>query len=436
MLTRSEYLRYSSWPLMYLVPIHVPIYLDGDRRLITTEWYRSLQLLRDSLRGRFGQIAVAAPSQPATSASIEQKITEVTDSSDDIVLFPDFDFRCRAREYWLRHRAPWQAKLAGLVENAAVVHAGLDDIYRPIAFEGFRTGLRLGRPTVFVQDTDIVIQQRQLAANRSAPGRVIAAAYSSVYEQVCRWSVARADLSLLKGSALMKRYGHFARNAKEFHDTSYFASDIATEEDLERRLATLSLPRPLRLVYCGRLIERKGVDRSLLIIARARSLGASLELDVIGEGAESGRLEKLAKSSGINLSVRFLGSHPYGPDLLKKLSAYDALLFTPTAEDTPRMIFDGYAAGLPLVAFGIGYVQERHLQERATYLLPKDQIEESASMLMDLDNNRGKLADLARMARVAAQYHSSDNWYRQRADWTVEAVGRHNRASNPRPDRG
>lgn len=414
---------------MYLVPIHVPIYVDGARNLVTTEWHRSLELLRDSLEGRFGQITVVAPSLPASDTQRDQTLAEISGSASDIKLLPGFDLRCRARQYWLQHRAPWQAKLARLVKSADVVHGGLDDIYRPIGFEGFRAGLRFRRPTIFVQDTDIATQSRQLAANLGVAARAKAAAYSWTFERVSRWSVARADLSLLKGSALIQRYGSYAKNAKDFHDTSYFASDIVRPEDLERRLATLSDPRPLHLVYCGRLTERKGVDKSLQIISRAVALGASVEFDVIGDGVELGRLEALAKSTEINHSVRFLGSLPYGPNLLKRLSKYDALLFTPTAEDTPRMIFDGYAAGLPLVASGIGYVQERSSQERATFLLPQGQIQESAMLLLDLDRNRGKLADLARLARVAADYHSADNWYRQRAEWTIEAVEQHKRAS-------
>ena len=36
---------------MYLVVIQVPIYVDGARTLVTTEWRRSLTLLRDSFEG-------------------------------------------------------------------------------------------------------------------------------------------------------------------------------------------------------------------------------------------------------------------------------------------------------------------------------------------------------------------------------------------------
>jgi glycosyltransferase involved in cell wall biosynthesis len=412
---------------MYLVPIQVPIYLDGDRKLVTTEWHRSLVLLRDSFGGRFGEITVAAPSLPALTASAEQTLIEVPDSADGLKLLPSFDKRCRARRFWLHDRARWQADLASLAGRAQVVHAGVDDVYRPIAFEGFRVGLRHGKPTVFVQDTDNVVQQRQLFADHGPAQRAKVAVYVWIYERMCRWGVARADLSLLKGASLIRRYGRFAKNAREFHDTSFSLADIVSKEQLERRLATLGEARSLRLVYCGRLTPRKGLDRSLNILARAKSLGAAVEFDIIGDGTERKRLQSLAEALGLAEQVRFHGSVPYDGHLLKRLAQYDALLFTPTAEDTPRMIFDGYAAGLPLVAFDIDYVRERHAQEHATHPMPRDRIDESAAAVAELSRNRNLLTELSRTARAAADYHSAENWYRRRAEWTIEAVDRHNR---------
>jgi glycosyltransferase involved in cell wall biosynthesis len=414
---------------MYLVPIQVPIYLDGERKLVTTEWHRSLLLLRDSFGGRFGDVVVAAPTLPAKSASAEQALIDVPDA-DGLKLFPSFDKRCRARRFWLSERARWKADLASLAADARVVHAGVDDVYRPIAFEGFRTGLRFGKPTVFVQDTDNVIQQRELSADKGAARRARVRAYLWIYERMCRWGVARADLSLLKGTALIRRYGRFAKNAKEFHDTSFALADIVSEEQLERRLSTLNQPRALRLVYCGRLTGRKGVDRSLQIVGGAKARGAEIEFDIIGDGAERGRLESLSQSLGLTDRVRFHGSVPYDGDLLKRLAEYDGLLFTPTAEDTPRMIFDGYAAGLPLIGFDIDYVRERDAQEHATCLLPRDQIDKSAAALAAIGQNRGHLAELSRSARMSADYHASENWYRRRAEWTIEAVLRHNRTKS------
>ncbi len=76
----------------------------------------------------------------------------------------------------------------------------------PSRLRDFALGLRFGKPTVFVQDTDNVIQQRQLFADHGSVQRARVGAYVWIYERMCRWGVARADLSLLKGSSLIKRY--------------------------------------------------------------------------------------------------------------------------------------------------------------------------------------------------------------------------------------
>jgi len=411
---------------MYLLPIHVPIYVDGEAKFVTTEWWRALQLLRDSFNGHFGDIVVAAPKLPVGVVEPDQNLATVPRDCG-IELTESFDLRCRAREFWSRERPQWHRKLMALTARAEIVHAGLDDVYRPIAFEGFRVGLLLGKVTVFVQDTDIVLQQRQLNEHGRAAQRMRARAYGWIFERMCRWSVARADLSLLKGTALMSRYGAYARNAKEFHDTSFYARDIVQAERLERRLATLAASRALRLVYCGRLTERKGLKLSLEIVARTIGLGAQLQFDIIGSGPERASLEQMAASLGIADRVSFIGALPYDASLISRLGGYDGLLFTPTAEDTPRMIFDGYAAGLPVIASGIPYVEERHRQEHAAVVLPPGQVESSATAVAELCRNPQALIPLSRAARKAAEYHSAESWYARRAQWTMEAAERRQR---------
>ena len=413
---------------MYLIPIHVPIYVDGERNLVSTEWWRALELLRNSLEGRLGDIVVAAPWLPANQVAADQELV-AAQSGCGVEFVRGFDLRCRARDYWLRARSSWRRLLLGLVRDAEVVHAGLDDVYRPIEFEGFRVGVQLNRVTLFVLDTDIVIQQRELAASAGTVRRMRARAYGRIFEQMCRWGVARADLSLLKGSALMSRYGRYARNPREFQDTSFLARDIIDADHLEHRLATLGQARPLRLVYCGRLTPRKGLSSSLEILAGAISMGAQLRLDIIGSGPERAALERMAASLELTDRVTFVGAVPYDAALLQRLGTYDAMLFTPTAEDTPRMIFDGYAAGLPVVAFDIGYVQERARQEQAAVLLPRGEIIAAAAALKALSLQPQRLLELSRNARAAATYHCADNWYARRAQWTFEAIERRKAAA-------
>jgi glycosyltransferase involved in cell wall biosynthesis len=221
----------------------------------------------------------------------------------------------------------------------------------------------------------------------------------------------------------MARYGAIAKNAKDFQDTSHSRSDVVAWERVTPRLSTLG-SRPLRFVYCGRLEPRKGPMQGADLVRRARDLGQRIEFDIIGDGSQREAIETSCREWGITDRVRFLGRMNYGPELIAKLAEYDGLLFTPAAEDTPRMIFDGYAASLPLVGFDIDYVKQCSATDRATFLLPRDDMDQAARRLSELAKDPSPLRSLAECAHAAAFNHSVENWYGRRAAFTIEAFER------------
>jgi glycosyltransferase involved in cell wall biosynthesis len=401
---------------MYLVLVPVPIIVAGDRRLVGTDWKRALILLRDSLEGRYGEIVVGGPCIPADSPTAQEQ-TAVPVDDEGIRLEPLFDVRVRARAFWSREIPRLVPRLRSLVREASVVHAGLDELFRPATELAFVLAVRFGKPTVFVQDTDVAVQVPELDQ-----GRPHSRAYAWLYERICRSSVRYADLTLLKGRSLMDRYAQHAKNPRLFQDTSYLLSEVVPEQLVRQRVATLQSDRPLRFVYCGRLVGRKGVAESIRIIHVARQRGARATLDILGGGPEDQSLSEQVSRAGLEASVRFHGTKPYGAELLRELSEFDAMLFTPTAEDTPRMIFDGYAAGLPLVASGIPYVLERADEERATVVLPRDDIEAAAERICALDRQRRDLVTLTDAAMLGARENAADVWYSRRARWTNEVA--------------
>ena len=408
---------------MYLVPIHVPIFVRGSERLLSTDWKRSLLLLRDSFNGRFGRLRIVAPSIDATTQ--HDQLLEAMKAEDELDLVPSFPYYTRARDFWTEHLYTWRRDVARHVPEADVVHSGFCDVYRPMMFVGFLLAQQADKPTIFVQDTDHVLQMSELTRDAGPRAKLKARGYTLAYERAVRYGVARADLSLLKGHALIDRYGAYAKNARNFHDTSFFSNELVDELRLERRLhALVHEDRPIRFVYCGRLEKRKGLADSVDAIAHARARGARVTFDIIGDGAVRADLERQVDQLGLREAVHFLGMRVYGPDLLSDLAEYDALLFTPSAEDTPRMIFDGYAAGLPLIGYAIAYVLEREREDGAAISTARD-AQAMANALVEIDKDRPRLAALARKARKAAEYHSADAWYKRRADWTIQAVEQH-----------
>lgn len=410
---------------MYLVTIQVPIYVHGGERLLATDWRRSLILLRDSFDGRFGRIQVVAPSLEVRATQSDQSLEPMRDS-DEIELYPSFRLGNSLADFWRHDVRVWRRDIAALLPTADVVHAGFCDVYRPLDYIGFLAALRADKPTVFVQDTDQVAQEIELNRDAPLPRRLLGRSYAEIFERCVRFGVKHAALSLLKGRALLARYGEYAKNAHNFHDTSYLAEEVVPQARLDQRIhSLLSEPRPLRLVYCGRLEKRKGLDHSLEAVSRAQRAGARVTFDLIGDGVERAALERQATGLELGEAVRFLGRRNYGPELLADLASYDALLFTPLAEDTPRMIFDGYAAGLPLLAYDIEYVREREVEDGAARSVPVRDVAALSDLLCNMDRARDQLAKLAVRAHEAALYHSADAWYRRRAEWTYEAAARY-----------
>lgn len=407
---------------MYLVSIHVPIYVDGSTCLVTTDWKRSLELLRDSLQDRFSELHVIAPTLESRRARCDQQFESVCSQKDGIVLHPSIPASCRARAYWTSLRPVWIRDNRKLLRDATIVHSTLDDVYKPLAFDAWRCAVKMRVPTVFVQDMDVSAKHWELESRKSLRRRIAAWNYCLAYEKMCAYAVSRSSLCLLKGESLAAKYGKFSSNVIPFHDTSHSREDVVDTTSLERRLDSLKPGRPLRFVYCGRLVDRKGIQDSIRTIHETRDKGGNVTLDLIGNGPLREQLEAYIRENSLRGAVRLLGSREYGRDLLSDLAKYDGLLFTPKAEDTPRMIFDGFAAGLPLVASDINYVRERDAEDRCVVLLPQANTDGAAETLAELSAQPNQLRPISRRAREAGLRHASENWYRVRARATLSLI--------------
>ncbi len=114
--------------------------------------------------------------------------------------------------------------------------------------------------------------------------------------------------------------------------------------------------RPVRLLFCGRFAEKKGLPDALEAAATVRARHPRVELCVIGDGEERPRVERLILSLGLSGCVRLLGLQPYEV-VRRELAAADILLApSRTASDgdteggAPTILLEAQAAGLPVVA--------------------------------------------------------------------------------------
>ncbi|MBK9118901.1 MAG: glycosyltransferase family 4 protein [Phycisphaerales bacterium] len=410
---------------MYLVVINVPFRGCGSGAAeVTSDWARSLELLRDSFHGRFGPIVVAAPELPPGDGPIGSQASQRLEAErDDITFVRLGDTRWRARQFWWHHREI-RAKCRDLARQADVVHCGINNLWQPYSYFGFRAALWAGATTVFVQDGDAIGRLFDLVAGAAWHRRTFTTLYCRLYYELTRRAVARADLSLLKGHAVNARYAQHARCARDFYNTTFAEDDIIGADALAAKRALIQQEGPIHCLALGRIVDIKGLDHSIAAIAAARQQGAAVELDLIGDGPDEPRLRAFAERLGVAAAVRFCGRRPYGPELLAEVARYHLLLFTSTADETPRALFDGLAGGCGLLAFDLPFTRQVVEEIGHGAVVPRGDTAALAAELVRLHTDRAALAEWVWTAAQAAPEHTAERWYARRAAWTIEAYER------------
>ncbi|MCL2781241.1 MAG: glycosyltransferase [Actinomycetia bacterium] len=184
---------------------------------------------------------------------------------------------------------------------------------------------------------------------------------------------------------------------------------IATEVGQRR-------PEPGRVLFVGRLADKKGVD--ILIQAAARVRPVSVV--VIGDGPTRAGLEALANRIGMTDRVRFLGALPRQGVMDEFARAAAAAIPSRVAADgdqdgVPVVLGEAMAAGVPVVATDLGGLGEYVSDGENARVVAPGSVDELAAALDDLVKHpdaaealarcaSARLADTLDLGHISAQY--------------------------------
>ncbi|WP_437981592.1 glycosyltransferase [Sorangium sp. So ce117] len=176
---------------------------------------------------------------------------------------------------------------------------------------------------------------------------------------------------------------------------SRFAPDPAARA---RVRAELAIPRDAWVVgSVGRLSPVK--NHALLVRAAATSLPRDGRVLLVGEGAERGRLDALARELGVSERVLFAGERHDVPALL---AALDVFALPSLSEGLPLALLEAMAAGLPVVATDVGGVSTVLVHGETGFLVPSDEAAPLAARLSELHANPARAAQMGRSGRMLA----------------------------------
>lgn len=253
------------------------------------------------------------------------------------------------------------------------------------------------RSLVTQQDFDVVHIQmpyspvfsgkliKELSDSTALVGTFHIAPFSKFHEwggRVLQFMTKRSQLRFddcVSVSSVAQRYAEKTFNLKTVVVPN--AVDIA-------RFKSSSQTVPRRIVFLGRLVERKGCRQLLHIARKMRELGQDFELIIVGDGQQRTMLEKYVNDHDLQSVVNFEGfvSEKRKQELLS--SATIAVFPALGGESFGIVLIEAMAAGSKVVLAGNnpGYVSVMGSIEDA--LIEPDKITQTAHSMITLLNDK------------------------------------------------
>jgi glycosyltransferase involved in cell wall biosynthesis len=148
--------------------------------------------------------------------------------------------------------------------------------------------------------------------------------------------------------------------------------------------------RPARILFVGRLIEKKGCEYLLRAMQLVKARVPEAQLRLIGEGPLRKNLEQL--SSQLGIAAHFAGA--LSAELVKAELDNARVLCLPSvqatngdAEGLPIILLEAQAAGLPVVSSALGGAKEGILDGRSGFQCEEKDIFVIADRLVEILSN-------------------------------------------------
>ena len=180
------------------------------------------------------------------------------------------------------------------------------------------------------------------------------------------------------------------------------------DPDLWQHPGDLPVPSApgLRLAFVGRLMDWKGADLVLDVLAEVRRQMPSAELWIIGDGPERARLRARAAALGVSGAVTFHG-WVSREDCARLLSQSDILVFPSVLECGGAAVLEAMALGLAVVALNWGGPSDYLAGGIGVLIEPAGRRETVAGLVeavLSLTPGRRQELGEAAQRRIAAQY--------------------------------
>ncbi len=148
-------------------------------------------------------------------------------------------------------------------------------------------------------------------------------------------------------------------------------------------------PKPVRLLFVGRLVPVKGVNLLIEAVRRVHEQGIDVRLDIIGDGGMRAPWEQLVQEAKLKDAVTFHGNRSL-PEIAAALQQAHALCLPSVRESGGAVILEAAACARPSIVVDFGG--------------PKDIVTEDIGYVVSADGPEPTINDLVRVIVQMARH--------------------------------
>src|SRR5262245_32408079 len=224
--------------------------------------------------------------------------------------------------------------------------------------------------------------------------------------KIARWPAVRWSSGIAAvGSRAVDAYRALAPNGRPVANIPYFCD--LSEFAAVGRLPSSDPDRPLRILYCGQLVHRKGVDLLVRAFTRLAEY-ANVRLKLVGDGELMPQL-RANLPEALRERVEFTGFLQVN-ELPAQFADSDVFVLPSRHDGWGVVVNQALAAGLPIVCSGaVGAAVDLVVPGENGMIVPAEDEDGLYRALAEFATDREKVERFAARSRALA-----DNWVPQR----------------------
>ena len=266
------------------------------------------------------------------------------------------------------------------------------------------------------------VRQESVAYMRSRhPGSRVRVGMQRLMEAAFR-GLARRWPVIVVGPALAAAYGR-GRAVLEISVSLIHESQIAAAGDRSR-----SYDGELRALSVGRLENEKNPLALADVLASLRLIDPRWTLVVCGEGPLAPELDGRLRELGVREAAELRGYVPHDKGLAEQYSTAHALVHVSWTEGLPQVLYEAFAAGLPVVGTDVGGIAAA--VGDAALLVPPGEPSRTAAELARVGSDPTLRRDLVRRGIALAKDHTIESESAKVAAFMRSAIERRRQAAS------